>query len=184
MSQQSPPVSVCFPCFLLRANYLGSLQLGSLNSFGNATVLAVSWPEPHRTWPPVELPMLHWLQSLSSSNMPNLLVQPHRTLPPVELRMLQIFLGNATVLVQPHQTLPPVELRMLHWLQSLSSSTGHCRPLGFGFFIASICLDRFFTKTASVDLWSLSSSKMPSLLTALPSQCCPTFFLPCSADLG
>ena len=55
MSQQSPPASVCFPCFppvqcfaqistvfehsLLRANYLGSLQLGSLNSFGNATVL-------------------------------------------------------------------------------------------------------------------------------------------------
>ena len=44
---------------------------------------------------------------------------------------------------EPHRTWPPVELRMLHWLQSLSSSTGHW---SFGLFIAYICLDRFFTK--------------------------------------
>ena len=71
---------------------------------------------------------------------------PAVALPPIELRMLQIFSGNATVLVQPHRTLPPVGLRMLHWLQSLSSSTGRVPQLSFGSFIASICLDRFFTK--------------------------------------
>ena len=32
-------------------------------------------PNPTGRGPPVELRMLHWLQSLSSSNMPNLLVQ-------------------------------------------------------------------------------------------------------------
>ena len=87
--------------------------------------------------------------------------------------------------VHPHRTLPPVELRMLYWLQSLSSSTRHCRPLSFGRFIgfrvwilppdiaarwasdsslviASICLDRFFTKLSPL-IFGVSSSEMPSI---------------------
>ena len=140
---------------------------------------------PHRTWPPLELRMLHWLQSLSSSNMPSLLVQTRTDVAPVAVWIrhykLQIFFGNATVLVQPHRTLPPLELRMLQFFFGnatvLVQPHQTLPPVSFGCFIG-------FRVYVSVDLWSLSSSKMPRLLTALPSQCCPTFFLPCSADLG
>ena len=90
-------------------------------------------------------------------------------------------LGNATVLVRTPPDVAPVGLRMLHWLQNLNSSTGHSCPLSFGFFIASICLDCFFTKLSPLTfgVWILprcQAEPFDSFGVAMLSHLFPSLF--------
>ena len=149
--------------------------------------------QPHRTLPPVELRMLYWLQSLNSSTghcrplsfgfviASICLDRSFTKLSP--LTFASILFCKCNCLgpnVQPHRTLPPVELRMLCWLQSLNSSTGHCRPLSFGFVIASICLDRFFTKPSPLTFASILFCKCNCLgPTSNPTGRCPRLSFGC-----